>query len=261
MYAESNNRKEVSVMKKQYVAGIVALSFCLGAAVAQAQYYYPPPPAGPYPPPPASPYPPPLGVLYLPADVGPYFRLGVGPSFFQNGQLTQFGGPVSSPVKYRTGLAAEGAFGWAFNKYVATDFEVGYVGAKIDNVPGYNSDNSYIYNVPFLANVTLSYPIPHTIVVPYIGAGVGGADVIFDTDSFGPSPNNYVTGRENDVVFAWQAFAGLRFQLARNLSLGVGYKYFATADPTFTYPPDNFNVGFDGVRTHSVMASLEWEFW
>ena len=224
-------------MKKQYVPGIVALSLCFAAFVAQAQYYYD-----------------------LPEGAGPYFRIGAGPSFFENGQITQFGGPVSSPVKYRTGLAAEGAFGYAFNKYVATDFELGYVGAKIDNVPGYNADNAYIYNVPFLANVTLSYPIPHTIVVPYIGVGVGGADVIFDSDNFSDGGDT-VVGRENDVVFAWQAFAGLSFRLAQNLSLGVGYQYFATADPTFTYPPDNFNVGFNGVQTHSVMASLEWKFW
>ncbi len=224
-------------MKKSYVTGIIVFSLCFAAAVARAQYYYD-----------------------LPEGAGPYFRIGAGPSFFENGQLTQFGAPVSSPVKYRAGLVADGAIGYAFNKYVATDFELGYVGAKIDNVPGYSSDNAYIYNVPFLANVTLSCPIPHTILVPYVGVGAGGADVIFDSDSFGNNTDT-VVGRESDVVFAWQAFAGLRFRLARDLSLGVGYKYFATADPTFTYPPDNFNVGFDGVRTHSVMATLEWKFW
>ena len=227
-------------MKSRIATGVAVLSLCFGAAAAQAQYYY-----------------------QLPEDAGLYFRMGVGPSFFQNGQLTEFGSAVSSPVKYRRGLAADGAFGWAFNKYVAADFEVGYIGAKIDNVPGYNSDNAYVYNLPFLVNVTLSYPIPRTVVVPYIGAGVGGADVIFDSDSFSPvaNPNNYVTGSENDVVFAWQAFAGVRFQLARNVSLDVGYNFFATEDPSFTYPPDNFHVNFDGARTHSVMASLEWKFW
>jgi hypothetical protein len=40
-------------MKYRYVAGVVALSLCVGAAFAQAQYYdNSPPPAGPYPPPP-----------------------------------------------------------------------------------------------------------------------------------------------------------------------------------------------------------------
>lgn len=226
-------------MKKRYIAGIVGLSLCLGAAVAQAQYYY-----------------------YLPPDEGPIFRLGVGPSFFQDGRLTQYGTSVSSPVDYDTGLAFDAALGWAFNKYVAVDFETGYIGAKINNVPGYISDNSRLYNVPFLVNVTLSYPIPRTILVPYIGAGVGGADVVFDTDHFGPSPTpgNYVTGSENDVVFAGQAFAGLRFQLTHHVAVDIGYKFFATDDPTFTYPPDSFNVGFRGVRTHSVLFALKFDF-
>ncbi len=198
---------------------------------------------------------------------GPYFRLGIGPSFFEDGQLTEFSTPgpprrprppVSSPVTYQTGLAVDAAFGWAFNQYAAADFETGFIGAKINNVPGYSSDNSRLYNVPFLFNFTLSYPIPRTILVPYIGAGVGGANVVFDTDNFGPSPNNFVVGSESDVVFAGQVFAGLRFRLNPNMSLDFGYKYFATDNPTFTYPPDN--VGFRGVQTHSFLFAFVWKF-
>jgi opacity protein-like surface antigen len=228
-------------MKNRHIAGIVALSFCLGAAVAQAQYYY-----------------------YLPPEAGPVFRFGIGPSFFQNGRLTQYGTSVSSPVDFDTGLAFDAAFGWAFNQYAALDFETGFIGAKINNVPGYISDNSRLYNVPLLVNFTLSYPIPRTILVPYIGAGVGGSDMVFDTDQFGPSTADYVTGSENDVEFAGQVFAGLRFRFSRNFSLDLGYKYFATGDPTFSYPninaPGNFNVGFRGVRTHSVLFGLVWKF-
>jgi len=224
-------------MKCRYVAGMVAMSLCLGAAVAQAQYY-----------------------SYLPPDEGPIVRFGIGPSFFQNGRFTQYGTPVSSPVDYDTGLAFDAAFGWAFNRYAALDFETGFIGAEINNVPGYISDNSRLYNVPLLVNFTLSCPIPRTILVPYIGAGIGGADVVFNTDQFGPSSSDYVTGSENDVVFAGQVFAGLRFQFTEHMSLDVGYKYFATADPTFTYPPDSFNVGFRGARTHSVLFALVWKF-
>lgn len=223
-------------MKYRCAAGVAALSLCFSAVVAQAQYY-----------------------SYLPPDAGPIFRVGVGPSFFQDGQLTQFGGPVSSPVDFETGLAFDAAFGWAFNKYAAVDFETGYIGAKINGVPGYFSDNSRLYNIPFLVNATLSYPIPRTILVPYVGAGVGGADMIFDTDSFGDGADT-VVGSENDVVFAGQVFAGMRFQLSRDFSLDLGYKYFATDDPTFTYPPDSFNIGFKGVRTHSILFGLVWKF-
>jgi opacity protein-like surface antigen len=218
---------------------MVGLLLCLGSAVAQAQYYY-----------------------YLPEGAGPIFRVGIGPSFFQDGQLTQYGTSVSSPVDYDTGLAFDAAFGWAFNKYVAVDFETGYIGAEINNVPGYISDNSRIENVPFLVNFTLSYSIPRTILVPYAGVGIGGADMIFDSDHFGPSsdPGNYVSGSENDVVFAGQAFAGLRFNISRHVSFDLGYKFFATDNPTFTYPPDSFNVGFRGARTHSILFAFKFDF-
>ncbi len=235
-------------MKNRYAASIVALSLCLGAVVAQAQYY-----------------------SYLPEGAGPTLRLGVGPSFFEDGRLTEFqvegapNNPVSSKVDFDTGLAFNAALGWAFNKYAALDFETGYVGAKINNVPGFSSDNSRLYNVPFLVNATLSFPIPRTNIIPYVGAGVGGADMVFDTDNFTQNSGNGVTSSENDVVFAGQLFAGVRFQLARHLALDLGYKYFATDNPTFTYPPTfgggpNLDVGFRGVRAHSVLLALKLDF-
>ena len=232
-------------MKYRSITAVVAGLLCLGAAVAQAQYY-----------------------AYLPEGAGPIFRLGVGPSFFEDGQITQFStpgvaptGPVPSTVDYDTGFAFDAALGWAFNKYAALDFETGFIGAKINNVPGYLSDNSRLYNVPFMVNATLSLPIPHTNIIPYVGAGVGGADVVFDTDNFEDSNlNNGVVGSENDVVFAGQIFAGVHFALTRHLMLDVGYKYFATDDPTFSYPPDNFKVGFKGARTHSVLFGLTFDF-
>jgi opacity protein-like surface antigen len=233
-------------MKYRSTAGVIAGLFCLGAVVAQAQYY-----------------------AYLPEGAGPTFRLGIGPSFFEDGKLTQFSGPgipttgpVPSTVNYDTGLAFDAALGWAFNQYAALDFETGFIGAKINNVPGYSSDNSRLYNVPFMVNATLSYPIPHTNIVPYVGAGVGGADMVFDTDNFTQNSSGiFVSGSENDVVFAGQLFAGVRFQLARHLALDLGYKYFATDDPTFSYPPSpNLDVGFKGARTHSVLFGLTFDF-
>jgi len=258
-------------MKQRYFSGIVALALCLGATMAQAQYYnypappagaYPPPPAGPYPPPPAGPYPPPPPGPYFAPAAGPYFRFGLGPSFFENGQLTSFGVPTSIGMQYNTGFASGAAVGYAFNQYIATEFELGFVGAEINNVqtPNFFSANSYIYNVPFLVNIRLSNPIPRSIVTPYIGAGVGGSVVDFNTDGFGYN-FSAVYGDESDTVFAWQAFAGLRFQLNPNMSLGIGYKYFATDNPSFTYPPDNFTVSFKGVQTQSVLFTFEWKFW
>ena len=224
-------------------SSLVALAICLVAPAAGAQ-----------------------GLRFSTEGAGPYFRGEVGPSFFQEGRLNSFGGSTRHDVEFEPGFAANAAIGYAFNKYLATDFEFGFVSAGIDSVPGFFVyDYTVLYNAPFLANLTLSYPIPRTIVTPYIGAGAGGSATVFDTDGFGNS-TDAVFGDDSDVVFAWQAFAGLRFELNKQVSLGIGYKYFSTDDSSFSYPPlfpgtgPDFRVGFEGVKTHSVLFTFQMRF-
>jgi opacity protein-like surface antigen len=227
-------------MKIHRLVGIILASLSMSLAQAQDYWYFPP-------------------------GAGPYFRAGVGPSFFQNGTLESFtvagsSGPANAPVSYDTGVAFDAAFGYAFNKYIGLDFDTGYIWTRIDSVQGYQSNHSTIANVPILANATLSLPIPHTDIVPYIGGGAGGAVSVFDGHTFNDG-TDFVQGEESDTVFAYQAFAGVRFTLGPNVSVGVGYKYFATADPTFSYPPSpNLNVRFSGIQSHSVLFTLQVNF-
>lgn len=203
----------------------------------------------------------------LPEGAGPYGGLFIGPTFTEKGKMNYFGGLPGGKVDYDAGLATQASIGYAFNRYLAADFEFGFIGAEISSVEGYYSYNTYLDNMPFLVNVSLRYPIPRTIVTPYIGAGAGGTVTIFSTDGFGDYLD-YATlyGSDEDVVFAWQAFAGLRFDLNRNMVLGIGYRYFASEDSSFSYPPyypyygPNLNLGFEGVRTHSVLLSFEYRF-
>ncbi|HEU0011231.1 MAG TPA: outer membrane beta-barrel protein [Verrucomicrobiae bacterium] len=237
------SQRRVPVRRYFLCSNLVALAICLGAPEAGAQ-----------------------GLRFSTEGAGPYFRAELGPSFFQEGRLNKFGGSTRNDVDFETGFAANAAIGYAFNKYLATDFEFGFVSAEIDSVKGFFvNDNTVLYNAPFLANLTLSYPIPRTIVTPYIGAGVGGSVSVFDTDGFGNS-TDAVFGDDTDVVFAWQAYAGLRFELNKNVSLGIGYKYFSTDDSSFSYPPlfpgtgPDFRVGFEGVKTHSVLFTFQMKF-
>jgi opacity protein-like surface antigen len=232
-------------MRKTTSAGIVISFLLLGASLAGAQGYW-----------------------YFPPGEGPYFRAGIGPSFFQSGTLrgftiaNTFSGPANEPVNYDTGIAADAALGYAFDKYFGLDFESGYIWARLENVQGYDSHGATIANVPLLVNGTLSLPIPHTNIVPYIGGGVGGAISTFDAHGFTDADETEAAyGSESDAVFACQAFAGLRFKLGPNVSVGVGYKFFATSNPTFDYPPGpDLDIGFKGVRTHSVLFTLQVNF-
>lgn len=236
-------------MKTHTIASVIGLSLCFGASLVEAQqpqYYW-----------------------TFPEGAGPYFRLGAGPSFFQNGTLREFAfegsAPFSAqnqPVKFDTGVAFGAAMGYAFDQYFSLDFETGYIWARINHIPGYIVNDSSIGNVPLLVNATVSLPIPHTNIVPYIGGGAGGAITEFDADSFSDSAQTVTAfGTDSDAVFAYQAFAGVRFLITPNFSLGLGYKYFATGNPAFSYPPSpNLDIGFHGVHTHSVMATLQWNF-
>jgi opacity protein-like surface antigen len=232
-------------MKTRHCSGVVLLTLSLGTATVRAQYYQPAEQNSQY---------------YL-WGLGPYVRMDTGGTFFRDGQLTQFGGPAGNPVNYNVGYAFDTAIGYAFNKYVGADFEFGIIGTRINSVPGLITSNSYLDNLPFLVNLNLAYPIPRTLIVPYIGGGVGGSASTFNTDGFGTS-STAVFGYESDVEFAWQAFAGVRIKLNKNMSLGLGYKYFATQESSFTYPPAVFGqpsltVGFSGVRTHSILLTFQ----
>jgi opacity protein-like surface antigen len=226
-------------MKERYRFSPLVLAFCVGAVSAGAQQYQ-----------------------NRPGGAGPYCRFELGPSVFQDGRLTQFGGPASSTVEYDVGFAGSAAFGYAFNPYLAADFEFGGIGTQIHSVSGYYLSDTYMDNLPFMANFTLSFPIRRTILVPYLGGGVGGSLTIFSTDGFW-NESVVVFGDDSEFVFAWQAFAGLRFQLNKQMSLGIGYKYFATQDSSFSFPPGypytgpSLSMGFEGVRAHSVMVSFQ----
>ena len=198
-------------------------------------------------------------------ETGLYFRAGIGPAFTQDGEVTEFTGfPPGNEIEYRTGLALEGAFGYAFNDWFAIELEAGWIGNEIRSVEGFTHNDTFLYQAPLLLSVTLQQRIPQTIVTPYLRAGFGGAATIFDTDGFS---NGTATlfGDDSDVVFAYQFSAGVRFEFNDQMSIGAGYKYFATEDSSFEYEalfgggPD-VQFGIEGVRTHIVLVTFNMKF-
>lgn len=199
------------------------------------------------------------------ANGGPYFRVGAGAALTADGSITEFSGfAAGNKVKYDTGFAFEGAIGYAFNPWISAEFETGSFVNQISHVEGFALADTYLYNVPFMANVTLKYTIPRTIVTPYVGAGVGGSITGFDTDYFS---NGQVSlyGSDSTVVFAYQFYAGVRFDINGQMSVGIGYKYFATEDSDFRYESFNFggpdhHLGIEGVSSHIVTVTFTMRF-
>jgi opacity protein-like surface antigen len=199
--------------------------------------------------------------MFFPPGAGPYVRFDLGATFPEDGRLNTFGNfRAGNKVQYDTGFAMDAAVGYAFNPWIAAELEVGWRWNNISHVSGFVLDDTTFSQVPFLANVVLQYPLPGTPVVPYIGGGVGGAVTIFDTDRFS---NGAVTvvGSEADVVFAYQVFAGLRFQFNPWMSVGLGYKYFASGDSSYEFEPlvccgPSLHLQFDGVAMHMLIGTF-----
>lgn len=199
------------------------------------------------------------------ANGRPYFRVGIGPAFTADGSLPEFSGfAAGNQVKYDTGFAFDGAIGFTFNRWISAEFETGMIANEISQVEGFALDDTFLFNVPFMANVTLNYTIPRTIVTPYIGAGLGGSVTGFDTDYFSNGDVS-LYGSDATVVFAYQFYAGVRFEINNQMSVAVGYKYFATEDADFSFESFNYgqpdlHLGFEGVTSHIVTVAFNMRF-
>ena len=47
---------------------------------------------------------------------------------------------------------------------------------------------------------------------------------------------------DGDIVFSWQAMAGVRYMFKDNMSLGVGYKYHGTTEGSYKIEGVNFDI-------------------
>jgi opacity protein-like surface antigen len=117
--------------------------------------------------------------------------------------------------------------------------------------------------VPFLANVKFQLPMGRCPVKPYLGAGAGFSEAIFDVDKLTIGGIS-IHGNDADTVFAWQAFAGLRYAINERMGLAVEYRYFEADSPTwhanlaFNSASDAF--GFGKTHTHAISLAFDYRF-
>lgn len=154
-------------------------------------------------------------------------------------------------------------FGWGANAMVGTmiapsassmgDFrleaEGGYKQAGLDNARGHLWAATYMGNLYFDLRNMPAWLTANSQLVPYIGAGAGGAYVHL--------PNSAIGGTDkHDNVFAYQFMAGVSFVMGSmpNTDWSLGYKYFATADPDFG------GVKVDHLRSNNIELGMKWHF-
>jgi len=198
-------------------------------------------------------------------SAGFYVKGDLGGELTQDIELKEFFGPVASgsKVKLDPGLRAGVTGGYQVTDWFAGEAELGFMGNNIESITGATRvHNATFANIPLLFNVKLQYP-NHSGFTPYAGAGVGFSETIFDVDQVTIGGVS-LTGSDADAVFAYQAFAGVRYRLNDQMGLAVEYRYFVAESPTW-HADVTFNTASDSMRfgrsqTHAISLAFDFRF-
>jgi opacity protein-like surface antigen len=159
-----------------------------------------------------------------------------------------FGVTTREKVRFDPGARLDFSFGYQFTESFAAEFESGvsYNAVSSSGETSINSGNVNFVQVPLFANAVYRVPTRGRFK-PFLGAGAGG--MFTSVQSF--DLLSEFEG-DNDAVFAYQGFAGLRYQITKTMDLGLAYKYTATLDHTF----DRLSATTSGNHSQSVLLSF-----
>jgi opacity protein-like surface antigen len=164
-------------------------------------------------------------------------------------------GPV--PVQFNAGynIGARGGYqlaSWRFEEeysYRRNDVAAyGVVGDSTNRVSGNRHTHSIMTNVIYDFAAGWS-------VMPHIGVGIGAMDV-FDGLKI---PSRRLFFNDNSWQFAYQAIAGLRYEINPVLALDLDYRYLATTESTFRIPNTALHYR-TGANTNNFIASITYRF-
>ena len=198
-------------------------------------------------------------------NTGFYVKGDVGGNLTPDINLEEFFGPVASGSKVQLdpGFRAGVAGGYQVTDWLAGEAEIGLMENRINSITGATQvHDAFFANVPFLLNLKLQYPNSSKFI-PYAGAGVGFSEAIFSVDQV-TIGNVTLSGDDADTVFAYQAFAGLRYQLNERMGLCVEYRYFVAESPSWqtdvTFGTSSDTMKFGRSQTHALSLAFEFRF-
>lgn len=194
-----------------------------------------------------------------------YVKADAGGNWTDDTSLKEFfGEPLTagSKVKFHPGGRFGVAAGFHLTEWLSTEVETGTFVNSIDTITDATRVDAVFSNVPLLGNVRLQCPRCKW-VIPYIGGGAGASFPVIDSDRIEIGVTS-MHGSDADAVFAYQAFAGLRFNLNERMGLGVEYRYFhadgAEWKAEFTSGTISDRMRFGETDTHAVSIAFDYRF-
>jgi len=166
---------------------------------------------------------------------GLYFKADAGGNVTEDIKLNEWFGPVTSgsTVKLDPGVRFGLTAGYDVCDWFGFEGQLGIYANKITGITDATEVNdAYFENAPFLVNANVHLPYWYR-VSPYIGAGVGGSVSALDVDHVTINGIS-LHGSASDVVFAYQAFGGVRFMINKHMGVSVEYRFFSADAPSWT---------------------------
>jgi opacity protein-like surface antigen len=201
------------------------------------------------------------------ADSKWYFRTDLGASFPMETDLEEFldlGPTGEADIEFDAGMRLGVAGGYRVNPWLALELESGVLFNSISDADG-NSVDASLTQVPFMGNVVVQCN-NFDRWVPFIGVGAGGVSSVLDIDERVDTSAGtlFLDGNDADLVFAYQAFAGVRYEFNDRMGVGLVYRFMGAQGASWEVEnegaSEDFEIAFDDVFTHSISALFHLHF-
>jgi opacity protein-like surface antigen len=196
-----------------------------------------------------------------------YFRTDLGASLPMDTDLEEFLGldPAGEvEIEFDAGMRLGVAGGYRVTPWLALEVESGVLFNSINDADGASVDAS-LTQVPFMGNVVVQCN-NFDRWVPFIGLGAGGVSSVLDIDDRVDTSAGtlFLDGNDGDLVFAYQAFAGIRYEFNHRMGVGLVYRFMgaqgASWDVENAGAGEDLKIAFDDVFTHSISALFHLHF-
>lgn len=178
------------------------------------------------------------------ADKGMYVSGNVGLSLVPDLDTNVIGFSTFGTTSLDPGFIISGALGYDFGSFRA-EGEIAYRSNDTDEgtftfAPGTGPVDGDVSALSFMANGYYDFHLANSPMAPYLGVGVGFANIDADVTVPNFSPQAIID--DNATVFAYQFMAGLGYNINPTMTLTVDYRYFRTTSPEFSCGPAFFCV-------------------
>ncbi|MDX8493740.1 porin family protein [Mesorhizobium sp. VK22B] len=250
---------------------LFAALFAGVAGPALAADFAEPPPVEEAPPPIVEQQPIDVGGWYIRGDIDYHWSRFGGGDYITYGAAPQTQGSFDSG-KLKGAFSAGAGIGYQVNQYFRTDLTADWMGKSNfrgstvgfcgGGVPCVSTDTSSYSALLLLANAYVDIGTWHG-VTPYVGAGIGGAWVKWDTLHNSDDDGDFFHQGGKGWRFAYALMAGASYCLTDRVKLDVGYRYsHINGGKMFEYASDsNVGPGYDrGINVHEVRGGLRYQF-